>query len=116
TYKNNLARKNDDELAGSTKNRSSASAQPNSLVGRIAQIGKFMLDTADQQKSGRVVVDQPNTINVRRLSIEQSEKLKKQLEKIDIQPGVIGSCVISRDGFVLASTLPPDYNMDAIMV
>ncbi len=40
--------------------------------------------------------------------------MKKQLEKLNGIPGVQGSMVITRDGIMVAASLGPDLNEDAV--
>ncbi|PWU01624.1 MAG: hypothetical protein C5B53_02575 [Candidatus Melainabacteria bacterium] len=83
-------------------------------TGKIAQIGKFILDSSDITKIGHLVLDKVSgPSKVRRLTLEAAEALNKLLRRIDEQHGVIGSCVICRDGFLYVSTLPNDFDLDS---
>jgi len=86
---------------------SNSSKQAN--VGRIAAVGRFLLDQSDIAKITYLVSNQAmHKSNVRRLTLQAAENLDKLLQKINLKPKVVGSCVIGRDGFLLASTLPKE--------
>lgn len=84
-------------------------------TGKIDQIGKFILDSSDITKLGNLLVDKVGgPLKARRLTLEAAEDLNKLLRKIDDQPGVIGSCLISRDGFISVNTLPNDFDIGSL--
>jgi hypothetical protein len=86
-------------------------------VGRIAAVGRFLLDQNDLAKINQLVSNESvNQSNVRRLTVQAAEGLNKLLQKINVQPKVLGSCVIGRDGFLLASTLPKEDDAESFAI
>jgi predicted regulator of Ras-like GTPase activity (Roadblock/LC7/MglB family) len=84
-------------------------------TGRIGQIGKFILDPNDIAKISHLVLDKVTAQStVRRLTQEAAESLNKLLRQIGEQPGVLGSCVICRDGFLYVSTFPNSFDLDSL--
>jgi len=44
----------------------------------------------------------------------RSEDIERALRKLENIPGVEGSALVSADGFMLASSLPPDFSEDRV--
>ncbi len=79
--------------------------------GRIASIGKFLLDGKDLEKIGKITSSDPSDNKMRILTLEGAAELDWILKNVGTQPGVIGSVIIGHDGLLIANTMPLD--MDA---
>jgi predicted regulator of Ras-like GTPase activity (Roadblock/LC7/MglB family) len=105
--------------------------------GRIANIGKFLLDKNDLRRIEKIVSEQQLGTGIRRLTTygkgweepspleagaaklpkmadEARSKLLKLLKIIKRQPGVIGSCVVKSNAMPLISTLPKKYDPEIL--
>ncbi len=79
--------------------------------GKIAQLGKFLIDARDMEKLSNLVLKSDSAVSgIDIISLEDAKSYSNLLQKIDRQPGVIGSCIIGRDFYIRASTLPDDYD------
>lgn len=84
-----------------------------SETGKIAHLGKFLIDARDMEKLEQLVLlEGSGDSRVHVLSREAGLAFRALLQKIDKQPGVVGSCIIGRDFFLRASTLPEDYDAE----
>lgn len=79
--------------------------------GRIAAIGKFLLDQKDYDKIGKLTSSDNAEGKLRVLTNEASQDLQALLGQIGGQQGVIGSVIVGHDGLIIANTMPG--NMDA---
>lgn len=108
------------QLAGNQTKLINRAAQSSrgAQVGRIAQIGKFLIDRNDIAKLENLVSNQTaKNPNIRRLTPEAVDHLNAMLDQMCREiPAVIGTCVFSRDGFLLASALPQSYKADMVGV
>lgn len=88
-------------------------AEPTS--GKIAQIGKFLLDSSDFNKLGNLAStpDLPDA-KVRVLTLEAADEINKLLNHIATQPGVVGSVIVGHDGILIASNLPSDVDPESV--
>jgi len=83
--------------------------------GRIAHIGKFLIDRRDAEKIERFIENgAASKSGVHILSLEAVEKLNASLKKVDKQSGVIGSCIIGRDGLLRVSSMPVEYDSESL--
>lgn len=83
--------------------------------GRIAHIGKFLIDSRGAQNIEHFIANGFSfQSRVRILSFDVVEKLKNILKKVDRQPGVLGSCIIGVDGLLRVTSLPQEYDSEAL--
>ncbi len=86
-------------------------------TGRIAQVSKFLLDRFDIEKIENLARNQGNGVKyVQVLSEQTGLGFLSLLQKIDRFSGVVGSCIIGRDLFVRANSLPEDYDVDSFAI
>jgi predicted regulator of Ras-like GTPase activity (Roadblock/LC7/MglB family) len=81
--------------------------------GKIASIGKFLVDTQDLKKLEHLLLLEDGVncgINV--VSLEAGQAFNKLVQNIDRLSGVVGSCIIGRDFFLRANTLPEEYDAE----
>jgi predicted regulator of Ras-like GTPase activity (Roadblock/LC7/MglB family) len=100
------------EGVGRLDSRVDTSADQNS--GRIASIGKFLLDQKDLEKIGNITEADLSDSSMRVLTIEASSELQQLLQQIGLQKSVIGSVIIGHDGLLIANTLPPDFDAESM--
>jgi predicted regulator of Ras-like GTPase activity (Roadblock/LC7/MglB family) len=88
---------------------------PEPTSGKIAQIGKFLLDSSDFNKLGNLAstTDLPDA-KVRVLTLEAADEINKLLNHIATQPGVVGSVIVGHDGILIASNLPPEVDPESV--
>lgn len=99
--------------------RLDAAADPNQDAGsgRIASIGKFLLDQKDLDKIGKLTSsDLLNEGKMRILTLEASQDLQSLLSQIGTQHGVVGSVIVGHDGLLIANTMPGDMDAESLGV
>jgi predicted regulator of Ras-like GTPase activity (Roadblock/LC7/MglB family) len=79
--------------------------------GRIASIGKFLLDGKDLEKIGKITSSDPSDTKMRILTPEGAAELNSILQHVGAHPGVLGSVIIGHDGLLIVNNMPPE--MDA---
>lgn len=79
--------------------------------GRIASIGKFLLDGKDLEKIGKITASDPSDTKMRILTPEGAAELNSILHHVGAHAGVVGSVIIGHDGLLIVNNMPPD--MDA---
>ena len=92
--------------------REEPTAEP--TPGKIAAIGKFLLDAQDLQKIGRLTEQDLSDTKIRVLTHEASDEINKLLEHIATQAGVIGSVIVGHDGILIANSLPKELDPESI--
>jgi len=100
------------EGVGRLDSRVDTSADQNS--GRIASIGKFLLDQKDLEKIGNITEADLSDSSMRILTTEAASELQQLLQHIGQQRTVIGSVIIGHDGLLIANTLPPDFDAESM--
>ena len=98
------------KLDGRTENLNDPSS------GRIASIGKFLLDNKDLEKIGKITALDLSDSKMRTLTIEANEELKNLLKQIDAQEGVIGTIIVGHDGLLIANTMPQEMDPESLGV
>jgi len=99
---------------GKLDTRGEALVDPGS--GRIASIGKFLLDNKDLEKIGKITASDLSDSKMRTLTVEANEELKNLLRQIDAQEGVTGTVIVGHDGLLIANTMSPDLDPESIGV
>jgi predicted regulator of Ras-like GTPase activity (Roadblock/LC7/MglB family) len=84
--------------------------------GRIAAIGKFLLDQKDLEKLSKITAADQQDIKMRILTLEASEDLQTLLSEIGGQEKVIGSVIVGHDGLLIANTMPEEVDAESIGV
>lgn len=84
--------------------------------GRIAAIGKFLLDQKDLEKLGKITSADQSDVKMRILTLEASEDLQMLLSEIGNQEAVIGSVIVGHDGLLIANTMPEEVDAESIGV
>lgn len=84
--------------------------------GRIAAIGKFLLDQKDLEKLGKITAADQSDVKMRILTLEASEDLQMLLSEIGNQEAVIGSVIVGHDGLLIANTMPEEVDAESIGV
>jgi predicted regulator of Ras-like GTPase activity (Roadblock/LC7/MglB family) len=84
--------------------------------GRIASIGKFLLDQKDLDKIGKLTNTDFNDSKLRILTKENSDDLQALLGQIGTQKGVVGSVIVGHDGLLIANTMPSDMDAESVGV
>ncbi|MBX9939614.1 MAG: roadblock/LC7 domain-containing protein [Candidatus Obscuribacterales bacterium] len=84
--------------------------------GRIAAIGKFLLDQKDLDKIGKLAQSDMAEGKLRVLTMEASQDLQELLGQIGKQQGVIGSVIVGHDGLLIANTMPSDMDAESVGV
>jgi len=84
--------------------------------GRIAAIGKFLLDQSDMEKLGKITGSEQSELKMRVLTLEASEDLQTLLKEIGTQQKVIGSVIVGHDGLLIANTMPEEVDAESIGV
>ena len=83
-------------------------------TGKIASIGKFLLDQQDQQQLGKLTQQGFAETKIRVLTQEAADEIYKLLNHIATLPGVIGSCIVGHDGIPIANNLPQEYDPETV--
>lgn len=84
--------------------------------GRIASIGKFLLDQKDLEKIGKLTGSDLSETKMRILTMEAAQELQTLLQHIGTQETVIGSVIVGHDGLLIANTMPPDIDAESMGV
>jgi predicted regulator of Ras-like GTPase activity (Roadblock/LC7/MglB family) len=84
--------------------------------GRIASIGKFLLDQKDLEKIGKLTGSDLSETKMRILTMEAAQELQTLLHHIGTQETVVGSVIVGHDGLLIANTMPPDIDAESIGV
>lgn len=82
--------------------------------GRIASIGKFLLDQKDLEKIGKLTASDLSDTKMKILTLEAASEIQSLLHHISGQQGVVGSIIIGHDGLLIANTMPGDVEADSI--
>lgn len=88
----------------------------NSTVGRLFEIGKFILSDDDRDILKRMTSDEPQRTGVKILSHRDSESLQAILGQVSRINTVLGWVIISNDGLLIYSTLPEHFDAENIAV
>jgi len=88
----------------------------NSTVGRLFEIGKFILSDEDRDILKRMTSDEPQRTGVKILSHRDSESLQAILGQVSRINTVVGWVIISNDGLLIYSTLPEHFDAENIAV
>ncbi len=84
--------------------------------GRIASIGKFLLDNKDLEKIGKITASDLSDSKMRTLTVEANEELKNLLNQIDAQDGVTGTVIVGHDGLLIANTVTQEFDPESLGV
>jgi predicted regulator of Ras-like GTPase activity (Roadblock/LC7/MglB family) len=84
--------------------------------GKIASIGKFLLDQQDLSKIGNIAAADLSDSKMRILTLEAAQELQNLLSHIQQQPGVVGSVIVGHDGILIANSMPQDLEAESIGV
>jgi predicted regulator of Ras-like GTPase activity (Roadblock/LC7/MglB family) len=82
--------------------------------GRIASIGKFLLDQKDLEKITKLTDSDLSDSSMRILTTEAAQELNTLLHHIGTLPSVVGSVIVGHDGLLIANTMPPDIEAESI--
>lgn len=82
--------------------------------GKIPSLGPFLLDAATLQSIGNLVSAGADTKKLKVLSKENARELQELLVSLGRNQDLVGSVIVSYDGFTIASTLPAGQEYDAI--
>jgi len=104
------------KIAGIGRLDASADQNQDAGSGRIASIGKFLLDQKDLDKIGKLTSSDFNEGKMRILTIEASQDLQSLLSQIGTQQGVVGSVIVGHDGLLIANTMPGDMDAESVGV
>jgi len=104
------------KIAGIGRLDASADQNQDAGSGRIASIGKFLLDQKDLDKIGKLTSSDFNEGKMRILTLEASQDLQALLSQIGTQQGVIGSVIVGHDGLLIANTMPGDMDAESVGV
>lgn len=92
----------------------SVSSSEDELQGRIAHIGRFLLDDRTIEQLGTAVVTGLSPSKMRVLTIEAARELEACLRPVDDQDGVSGCIIMGYDGLLVASTLPTNFDIESL--
>lgn len=84
--------------------------------GRIASIGKFLLDQKDLEKIGKLTGSDLSDSKMRILTTEAAGELQSLLNHIGSQEMVVGSVIVGHDGLLIANTMRDDLDAESIGV
>jgi predicted regulator of Ras-like GTPase activity (Roadblock/LC7/MglB family) len=105
------------KIAGIGRLDAAADQNQDAGSGRIASIGKFLLDQKDLDKIGKLTSsDLLNEGKMRILTLEASQDLQSLLSQIGTQHGVVGSVIVGHDGLLIANTMPGDMDAESLGV
>jgi len=99
------------KIAGIGRLDANADQNQDAGSGRIASIGKFLLDQKDLDKIGKLTSSDFNEGKMRILTLEASQDLQSLLSQIGTQQGVVGSVIVGHDGLLIANTMPGDMGI-----
>ena len=102
------------KITGVDRLDSRAEPIPEGGSGRIAAIGKFLLDNKDLEKIGKITASDLSDRGMRTLSLEAHRELSNLLKQIDSQVGVIGTMIVGHDGLLIANTVPPEMEAESL--
>lgn len=102
------------KIEGINRLSSSAGNEQDTGSGKIASIGKFILDNQDQEQLGKLTHKDLAESKVRVLTMEAADEIYKLLNHIGTLQGVIGSCIVGHDGLPVANNLPQEYDPEFI--
>lgn len=102
------------KIEGISKLSATAGNEQDTGSGKIAAIGKFILDNQDQEQLGRLTHKDLAESKVRVLTLEAADEIYKLLNHINALPAVIGSCIVGHDGLPVANNLPQEYDPEFI--
>jgi predicted regulator of Ras-like GTPase activity (Roadblock/LC7/MglB family) len=104
------------KIAGIGRLDASADTANDTGSGRIAAIGKFLLDQKDLDKIGKLTSSDNADGKLRILTSEASNDLQALLGQIGSQQGVLGSVIVGHDGLLIANTMPGDMDAESVGV
>lgn len=84
--------------------------------GRIASIGKFLLDQKDLEKIGKLTSSDLSDTKMRILTTEAAQELQTLLNHIGAQEQVVGSVIVGHDGLLIANSMTGDLDAESIGV
>jgi len=84
--------------------------------GKIAAIGKFLLDQQDLSKIGKLAASDLTDTKMRILTLEAAQELQTLLSHIGAQVGVLGSVIVGHDGILIANSMPQEIDPESIGV
>lgn len=102
------------KIEGISKLSSTAGNEQDTGSGKIASIGKFILDNQDQEQLGKLTHKDLAESKVRVLTLEAADEIYKLLNHISTLSGVIGSCIVGHDGLPVANNLPQEYDPEFV--
>jgi predicted regulator of Ras-like GTPase activity (Roadblock/LC7/MglB family) len=102
------------KIEGISKLSATAGNEQDTGSGKIASIGKFILDNQDQEQLGKLTQKDLAESKVRVLTMEAADEIYKLLNHIATLPGVIGSCIVGHDGLPVANNLPQEYDPEFV--
>jgi predicted regulator of Ras-like GTPase activity (Roadblock/LC7/MglB family) len=82
--------------------------------GKIAAIGKFLLDQQDLTRIGTIAKEDLSDSKVRVLTLEAAEEINKLLQHISTLPYVVGSVIVGHDGILIANNMPKELDAESI--
>ncbi len=91
-------------------------AEDDQPSGRIAAIGKFLLDAQDFPVIDDMVNRIENSQNIRLVTVEAAATIYKLQEYLSQQPGISGSMLLGHDGSIISSKLKPGLDVDAVAI
>jgi hypothetical protein len=104
------------KIEGIGKLDTKAESTDNVGGGRIASIGKFLLDQKDLEKIGKLTGADLSESKMRILTTDAAQELQNLLHHIGTQKTVIGSVIVGHDGLLIANTMPNDLDAESIGV
>jgi predicted regulator of Ras-like GTPase activity (Roadblock/LC7/MglB family) len=84
--------------------------------GRIASIGKFLLDQQDLAKIGKLAASDMSDTQMRILTLDAAQELQDLMGQVKTLPGVVGSVIVGHDGILIANNLPQDMEPESVGV
>ncbi len=95
---------------------SKTDSSPETGSGKIASIGKFLLDQQDMNKLGKIASSDLSDTQMRILTLEAAQELQGLLHTIGQQASVVGSVIVGHDGILIANTMPKNIDPESIGV
>ena len=95
---------------------SKTDSTPETGSGKIASIGKFLLDQQDVNKLGKLAASDLSDTQMRILTMEAAQELQGLLHTIGQQASVVGSVIVGHDGILIANTMPNNIDPESIGV
>ena len=87
---------------------------PSGPPGRIAAIGKFLLDAKDLEKIGKLAVSPGAETKLHILTKEAEAEVQSMLEQICTDETVVGSLIVGNDGLLIANRMPAGNDAEAL--